>query len=140
HLQPGCSPNRRLRHRQLASVQEHRPRRRPDGPLRRRIFALPVGPGAAALPPFRSTQSQPLYPPSPPAQGAPTLTGSISTIDLDPSPVSVTIDPTSEPTDPTTPASANFVFTANDAISTVRCQLDGGPFGLCTTPTSQSYT
>jgi hypothetical protein len=59
-------------------------------------------------------------------------------IDLDPAPIAVTIG--AEPPNPSNQTSANFSFSVNDNVSTVRCKLDGGAFGLCTTPTTQSYT
>lgn len=50
----------------------------------------------------------------------------------------VTIDPASEPPDPTNGTSANFVFTSNKGGSTFACRLDEGPFAPCTSP--QGYS
>jgi hypothetical protein len=50
----------------------------------------------------------------------------------------VTIDPASEPPDPTNRTSASFVFTSNKANSTFECRLDGGQFAACTSP--QGYS
>ena len=33
-----------------------------------------------------------------------------------------------------------FTFSTNDAIASVRCRLDGAQFGLCTSPTSQTFS
>ena len=54
------------------------------------------------------------------------------TIDLT-NPV-VTIDPASEPPDPTNQTSASFVFTSNKAGSTFECRLDGSNFSSCSSP------
>jgi hypothetical protein len=54
------------------------------------------------------------------------------TIDLS-NPV-VTIDPASEPPDPTNQTSASFVFTSNKPGSTFECQLDGSGFSPCSSP------
>ncbi len=80
------------------------------------------------------------YPPYPLQPGGATDTGTISAIDLIPSPIGVTITPASEPANPTTQASASFVFAVNDPVSTVQCGLDGAPLAPCTTPTTQQYT
>ena len=58
------------------------------------------------------------------------------TIDLT-NPV-VTIDPASEPPDPTNQTSANFVFTSNQAGSTFECRLDTDQFSPCSSP--QGYS
>jgi hypothetical protein len=58
------------------------------------------------------------------------------TIDLT-NPV-VTIDPASEPHDPTNRTSANFVFTSNKEGSTFQCRLDGGAFSSCSSPKGYS--
>jgi hypothetical protein len=84
--------------------------------------------------------AQPLYPPFPLQPGGPTFTGTISVIDLDPVTNTVTIAPASEPPNPTSQSTANFTFTTADSVATQACQLDAGGFGLCTTPTSMSYT
>jgi len=54
------------------------------------------------------------------------------TIDLT-NPV-VTIDPASEPHDPTNQTSASFVFTSNKPNSTFECRLDGAAFSPCSSP------
>jgi hypothetical protein len=83
--------------------------------------------------PYLSTESAPLYPPFS------NLTGTISDITLDPSPIAVTIAPSSEPPAVTGQNTANFAFSANDSVASMRCSIDGAPAGLCTTPTSQQY-
>jgi hypothetical protein len=88
--------------------------------------------------PYLSTQSNSTYPPYPGQPGGPTLTGTISVINLDPNPIGVTI--TSGPPTTTGQTSASFTFTTTDAVASVRCQRDGGALGLCTSPTGQSYT
>ena len=93
-----------------------------------------------ATSPFKSTQAQTNYPPFPGQPGGPTYTGTTSVFDLDPATISIAITPSSEPANPTTLTSANFAFTASDEVATVRCQLDGGPLGLCTSATSQTYS
>src|SRR5439155_3449048 len=50
----------------------------------------------------------------------------------------VTIDPASEPHDPTNETSANFVFTSNKAGSTFECRLDGSEFSPCSSPKAYS--
>jgi hypothetical protein len=50
----------------------------------------------------------------------------------------VTIDPASEPRDPTNQTSANFVFTSNKEGSTFQCRLDGGAFSSCSSPKAYS--
>jgi hypothetical protein len=92
-----------------------------------------------AASPFLATQTQPLYPPYP-LQSGPTITGTMSVVDLDPSPIAVTITPSSEPANPTVQTSASFTFSVSDPVSTVQCQLDGAPFGPCSGPTSQAYS
>jgi hypothetical protein len=99
----------------------------------------PSGQYLVATSPFLSTQKQPLYPPYPLQPEGPTLTGTVSAIALDPSPISVSIAPTSLPENPTAQTSASFGFAADDAVATVRCRLDSGPWLPCTTPTGQSY-
>jgi hypothetical protein len=54
------------------------------------------------------------------------------TIDLT-NPV-VTINPASEPPDPTNSTSASFVFTSNKPGSTFECHLDGSAFSPCSSP------
>ena len=50
----------------------------------------------------------------------------------------VTIDPASEPHDPTNQTGASFVFTSNKAGSTFECRLDAGEFSPCTSPKAYS--
>jgi hypothetical protein len=99
----------------------------------------PTGRYVVASSPYLSTEKQPLYPPFPGTPGAPTLTGTDSVITLDPVPIVVTIAPASKPKNPTNTKSASFSFSTSDAIATVACKLDGGAFGLCTTPGTQVY-
>jgi hypothetical protein len=84
-----------------------------------------------------STETRTLYPPFPLQPGGPTATGTVSAISLDPTPIGVSIG--SGPGNTTTATTAQFAFSTTDAVSTVRCSLDGAPFGLCSTATSQSY-
>src|SRR5205823_2505300 len=90
--------------------------------------------------PDLATESVPKYPSYPLTPGGPTNTGTISAIDLDPAPISVTIAPSSEPSNPTTQTSAHFSFSVSDSVSTVQCRLDSAPFGRCTSPTTQQYS
>jgi hypothetical protein len=99
----------------------------------------PSGSYVLASSPYLSTQSQPLYPPFALQPSGPTLTGTVSAIALDPSPISVSISPSSQPANPTAQTFASFSFSVNDAVATVQCQLDGGPWLPCTTQTSQAY-
>jgi hypothetical protein len=71
-----------------------------------------------------------------PAGNQSTVTSHTWFIDLT-NPV-VTVDPASEPHDPTNQASASFVFTSNKAGSTFECRLDGGQFSPCTSPKAYS--
>ena len=95
---------------------------------------------AISVSPFLPTETQPTYPPYPLQPGGPTETGTLTAIALDPSPVGVTITPSSEPPSTTTQTTATFNFTLADAVSTPRCSLDQVDFGLCTTATTQSYS
>ncbi len=83
--------------------------------------------------PYLSSESNATYPPFP------TTTGTISSIRLDPNPIGVTIAAASEPASSTTQTSASFSFAATDAVSVLRCQLDGGAFAPCSTPTTEQY-
>jgi hypothetical protein len=100
----------------------------------------PTGRYVIASSPFLSTETQTNYPPFPQQTGGPTATGSISMIDLDPSPISVAITPSSEPPSSTANTSANFAFAANDPVSSVQCKLDSAPYSLCSTPTGAQYS
>jgi hypothetical protein len=90
--------------------------------------------------PRLSTESNPLYPPFPGQAGGPTTTGTISMIQLDPTPITVTIAPGSKPVDPTTQTTANFTFSTSDSVASDACSLDGAPLAPCGTETSQSYS
>ncbi len=89
--------------------------------------------------PYLKTQSNPTYPPYPFQTGGPTETGTISAIQLDPSPISATITPSSEPPNSTAQQSANFTFSASDDVATFRCALDGAAFSICSGGTGQTY-
>jgi hypothetical protein len=93
-----------------------------------------------AVSPYTSTQTLTRYPPFALEPGGPELTGTLSVITLDPAPVETTIAAGSGPANPTAQTSASFTFFVSDAVATVQCRLDSGPWLLCTTPTSQSYT
>jgi len=97
----------------------------------------PTGQFAISTSPWLSTETRTLYPPFPLQPGGPSATGTVSAIALDPTPIGVSIG--SAPASTTSATTALFAFSTSDAVSTVRCSLDGTPFGLCSTPTSQSY-
>jgi hypothetical protein len=99
----------------------------------------PSGTHLVASSPQLSTQKQPLYPPFALQPGGPTMTGTVSDITLDPSPIAVTISSASKPSNPTAQTSADFALSANDAVSATQCQLDGGPWLPCTTHSTQTY-
>jgi hypothetical protein len=99
----------------------------------------PSGRYVVASSPYLSSQSQPLYPPYALQTGGPTLTGTVSAITLDPSPIVASISSGSRPANPTAQTSANFSFSVNDAVAAVQCQIDGGPWLPCATQTSQAY-
>ncbi len=90
--------------------------------------------------PYQNGQPNTPYPPYPFQPGGPSLIGTVSAIDLNPVPISVGITQSSEPASTTTQTSGTFVFSVNDAVSTVRCAFDGAPAGLCTSPTTQTFT
>jgi hypothetical protein len=98
----------------------------------------PSGRYLVASSPFLSSQAQRVYPPFALQSSGPTLTGTVSVITLDPAPIAASIE--SQPASLTTQTSANFGFSVSDAVSAVQCQLDGGGWNSCTTPTSQAYT
>ena len=89
--------------------------------------------------PFAPSETNPLYPPYPFQSGGTTLTGTVTVVDLDPSPIAVAIDSSSEPASPTSQTWATFAFTVSDAVSSVRCRLDGASLAPCTSPTTQAY-
>ena len=97
----------------------------------------PTSQYAISTSPWRSTEFRTLYPPFPFQPGGPVNTGTVNVIQIEPAPINVTIS--SSPPDTSGSAAANFAFQPNDDVSTTRCQLDGGAFGLCTTPISQAY-
>jgi hypothetical protein len=82
-------------------------------------------------------QKKATFPPYPLEPGGPEQDGTVSVITLDPQPIQATIE--SEPAASTAQTSASFGFSVNDAVATVQCRLDGGPWTGCTSPTSQSY-
>lgn len=84
-------------------------------------------------------QPNPIYPPFPPAPGAPTLTGTITTIKLDPVRISIQVRARSEPPSQTTRTSATFRFSTSDAVATVSCKLDRAPLSPCGSRTTQRY-
>ena len=90
--------------------------------------------------PYLSTQSQPLFPPYALQLGGPTLTGGVTAIRIDPVSNSVSIAANSKPANPTAQTSASFSFSTTDAVATVQCQVDGGAFAPCTSPTTASYS
>ena len=89
--------------------------------------------------PYLSSQSQPLYPPYALQSGGPTITGTVTAITLEPTPVTVSISAASEPPSTTAQTSANFSFSSNESIVAMRCQIDGAPFIPCSSATSQTY-
>ena len=96
-----------------------------------------------AAAPFLSTESNIAFPPFPvyPAQaGFPTWTGTVSSILLDPNPIAVSIKTSAAPPNPTGQTTADFVFAANDAVSTMTCQLDANAPAPCATATTQHYS
>jgi hypothetical protein len=99
----------------------------------------PTGNYVVATSVYLPTQHQPLFPPYALEPEGPELDGTVSVITLDPEPIQATISAASEPPNPTTQTSASFDFSVNDAVATVQCRLDSGPWTLCSTPTSQSY-
>jgi len=88
--------------------------------------------------PYLATESNTTYPPYPLQQGGPTATGTISVIQLDPTPISVQIS--SGPASLTAQTSATFAFAASDSVAAFTCQLDAGAAVPCSSPTGQSYS
>jgi hypothetical protein len=103
------------------------------------ISTTPSGRYVVTTAPNLSTETNPLYPLYP-LSGGPTNTGTVSVIDLEPSPLSMTVAQSSEPANPTTQTSANFTFAPSDAVTDVECSLDGAPLGACATPTTATYS
>jgi hypothetical protein len=89
--------------------------------------------------PRLSTEPAVAYPPFPLQTGGPTVNGTVAVIDLEPSPLSVSIAPASEPASQTTQNSASFSFAVSDAVTTVQCSLDGAAMVACTTPNTANY-
>jgi hypothetical protein len=100
----------------------------------------PTGSHVIATSTYLPGQHKTIFPPYALEPGGPELEGTVSVITLDPEPVEATIAAESEPANPTAQTSASFGFSVNDAVATVQCQLDNGPWTQCTTPTSQAYT
>ncbi len=100
----------------------------------------PTGRYVIATSPRKSTETNVKLPPYPGSPGGPTNTGTISEIQLDPSPIAVAIAPSSKPPNPTNQTSASFSFTVSDQVSAVRCSLDGRALQPCTTQTTQNYS
>jgi hypothetical protein len=90
-----------------------------------------------ATSPYLSGQHKTLFPPYPLEAEGPELDGTVSVIALDPEPIEATIG--SGPAESTAQTSASFGFSVNDAVATVQCRLDAGPWTGCTSPTGQSY-
>jgi hypothetical protein len=90
--------------------------------------------------PITQGQTFALFPPFPGQPGGPTETGTVSVLTLDPQPAAVSITASSEPPASTSSTTAAFQFQTSDNVESVQCKLDGGAFGLCTTPTSEQYT
>jgi hypothetical protein len=103
------------------------------------ISITPSGRYLMTTAPNLSTETTPAYPLYP-LSGGPTNTGTVSVIDLEPSPLSMTIAQSSEPANPSTQTSANFTFAPSDAVTHVECSLDGAPLGACATPTTATYS
>lgn len=127
HLQPSCPADRRDLLRCHAAQSDHRPGRRHHRTVRDRVFALPLNQVVANLSAV------------PAPAGGTHDTGTVTDITLDPSPIAVSISPASEPPSTTSQTTANFSFSASDAVAALRCQIDGGPFTPCASATSQSY-
>lgn len=89
-----------------------------------------------ATAPQTASQGGSLYPPYP-LHGGPINTGTVSVIDLEPSPLSVSI--ASKPANPTSQRSANFSFAVSDAVTTFQCSLDHAALAPCSSPTTATY-
>jgi hypothetical protein len=99
----------------------------------------PSGRYAIVASPDLSTQPTSAYPPYP-LEGGPTVTGTLTTIALDPARLSVAIVPSSEPASPSQATSVSFHFRSSDVVSAASCELDSRPPKPCGTETSQSYS
>ncbi len=106
------------------------------------VESTPSGAYAIVSSPFLSSQGNHTYPPYPaPGNGTSAGgTGTVSAIQLDPTPISVAIVPGSEPTNPTTSTSASFTFGPSDQVYSVQCSLDSAAFGPCSSAISMSYS
>jgi hypothetical protein len=102
----------------------------------------PTGNGTylVASSPYLSSESNQIYPPFPGQTGGSTTSGTISTLTLDPIPITVTITAGSEPADPTTQTTAAFSFSTSDSVASDACSLDGAAFTPCSTEAAQSYS
>lgn len=88
----------------------------------------PSGGYVIATSPFLSTEANVNFPPYPPSVPN---TGTLSVIQLDPSPISVSFVPATLPPNPSPLGSADIDFTVSDAIYTAQCSLDGAPLTPC---------
>jgi hypothetical protein len=100
----------------------------------------PTGRYVIASSPYLSSQAQPTYPPYALQSGGPTLTGTVSVVTMDPAAIAVSIAASSKPPSSTAQTSANFSLATNDSVATLQCQIDGGPFTLCTSATNEQLT
>ena len=100
----------------------------------------PTGGYVVASSPYLVSESNQTFPPYPQQSGGPSNTGTISVIALDPTPIAVSLDSSSEPASLTAQTSAAFAFAPSDVIATVQCSLDGAPLGPCTTATAANYS
>jgi hypothetical protein len=100
----------------------------------------PTGSHVVATSTYLPGQHKTIFPPYALEPGGPELEGTVSVITLDPEAIEATIAAESEPANPTAQTSASFDFSVNDAVATVQCRLDEGPWSQCTSASSQSYT
>ena len=92
-----------------------------------------TGAYAVATSPYLPSESNQIYPPFT------TNTGTVSLINLDPSPIAITLAQSGRPPALTTQTTAGFAFAASDAVSAIQCSLDGAAAGPCTSPGTQAY-
>lgn len=83
--------------------------------------------------PLQQNQTNQIFPPFT------TTTGTVSTIALEPTPITIAITPSSEPPATGASSTADFQFVAGNTVEAVQCQLDGQGFAPCTTQGSQQY-